>query len=54
MYSRVNEQVATHPVPVLRAAELVKWYNSPQFSGLQKRSRAVNIQYNTNNIKLML
>jgi len=42
-YMLANERVATHPIPVLRAHELVKWYNSPQFSGLRKRSRMASL-----------
>lgn len=33
-----NDQVATHPIPLARATELIKWHDSAQYRGLVKRS----------------
>jgi Zn-dependent protease with chaperone function len=38
MYVLANDQLSTHPIPLLRATELIRWYNSPQYSGLVKRA----------------
>jgi len=43
MFMWANDQVATHPIPLLRATELVSWYKSAQYSGLVARSRKVRI-----------
>lgn len=39
-----NEQVATHPIPLVRAVELVEWYNSAQYSGLTRRARPLKLK----------
>mmetsp|Transcript_10277 Transcript_10277/g.16835 ORF Transcript_10277/g.16835 Transcript_10277/m.16835 type:complete len:332 (+) Transcript_10277:106-1101(+) len=34
-----NDQVATHPIPIMRATELVAWFKSAQYSGLIRRGK---------------
>lgn len=43
MYVWANDQVATHPVPLIRATELVSWSNSAQYSGLIRRGRIIKV-----------
>jgi Zn-dependent protease with chaperone function len=43
--SLANDQMATHPIPVVRVQELIEWSNSAQFSGLMGRSRRVKVVF---------
>eukprot|EP00607_Mallomonas_marina_P009889 CAMPEP_0182420708 /NCGR_PEP_ID=MMETSP1167-20130531/5708_1 /TAXON_ID=2988 /ORGANISM="Mallomonas Sp, Strain CCMP3275" /LENGTH=283 /DNA_ID=CAMNT_0024597029 /DNA_START=99 /DNA_END=950 /DNA_ORIENTATION=+ len=38
--SAVTRNLATHPIPVLRARELMQWQKSPQYRGLLRRAEA--------------
>jgi Zn-dependent protease with chaperone function len=38
MYIFANEQLATHPIPLVRAIELMRWSDSAQYSGLIQRA----------------
>mmetsp|Transcript_5346 Transcript_5346/g.5854 ORF Transcript_5346/g.5854 Transcript_5346/m.5854 type:complete len:339 (+) Transcript_5346:88-1104(+) len=44
LYLLASEQVSTHPIPLLRAVELVKWSRSPQYLGLMKRAVPKTVQ----------
>lgn len=43
MYMWANDQVSTHPIPLVRAVELKSWHTSAQYSGLTKRAKLVEV-----------
>ena len=43
MYILANEQLSTHPIPLLRATELMRWHRSAQYSGLIRRAVEVKL-----------
>lgn len=40
---QANDQIATHPIPLVRATELLNFYKSEQFMGLKKRGRKIEL-----------
>eukprot|EP01041_Mallomonas_annulata_P008771 gene8771-18141_t len=44
LVSFASDSVTTHPVPVLRVKELIRWENSAQYKGLQRRATISSAQ----------
>lgn len=45
LLNSAQDQVATHPIPLVRVKELLLWSKSAQFSGLMERSQRIKVDF---------
>eukprot|EP00981_Chlorochromonas_danica_P000616 scaffold139_cov260-Ochromonas_danica.AAC.13 len=51
-FSVISQQVDTHPVPLLRAINLVRWSHSAQYSGLRRRAIQRSLPMQCSNVRI--